>query len=167
MKKILNFIGIFQKVGEQIFLKTATLMLAGIVIIISAGVVKRYVLDSPILWTEEICTFLFVWVAFLGAGVAASRKKHIRVDIFTAKLSDRNQKILEFGTQLLILVFLVIIVIGGIQLQPVTSRSASVALDIPKNYYYLPVVISCAYMLVLCVGSILEKLENFLPQQKQ
>lgn len=43
----------------------AVLVVAEICILFS-GVVSRYVFNSPIIWTDELATFLFLWLAMLG-----------------------------------------------------------------------------------------------------
>lgn len=156
IEKLIEKIEVFRKIGEQLMLKTATAALAVIVVIISIGVVKRYVLDSPLVWTEEMSTFLFVWVSFLGAGVASSRQKHVYVDLFVEKFSEKRKKQAALIVSFFTIIFFTIVIIGGINLQPITSRSASVTLNIPKNYYYLPVLIACSYMLIIEIGQLLK-----------
>ena len=38
--------------------------------VLFAGVVSRYVFDSPLMWTDELGSFLFLWLAMLGTVVA-------------------------------------------------------------------------------------------------
>src|SRR6202161_1641594 len=50
--------------------------------ILFAGVVSRYVFNSPIIWTDELATFLFLWLAMIGAVVAVRRDGHMRLTTF-------------------------------------------------------------------------------------
>ena len=51
-------------------------MLAEICILF-AGVVSRYVFDSPLFWTDELANFLFLWLSMLGMVVALrARRPH-------------------------------------------------------------------------------------------
>ena len=47
--------------------------------ILFAGVISRYVFDSPIFWTDELAAFLFLWLAMLGTVVALRRDGHMRL----------------------------------------------------------------------------------------
>src|SRR3954462_14893680 len=47
--------------------------------ILFAGVVSRYVFDSPLVWTDELATFLFLWLAMLGTVVALRGDGHMRL----------------------------------------------------------------------------------------
>jgi tripartite ATP-independent transporter DctM subunit len=47
--------------------------------ILFAGVVSRYVFDSPIFWTDELSAFLFLWLAMFGTIVALRGDGHMRL----------------------------------------------------------------------------------------
>src|SRR6267154_3532840 len=56
----------------------ACLVVAEIVILF-AGVVARYGLHSPLIWSDELASILFLWLAMLGAAVAFRRTEHMRM----------------------------------------------------------------------------------------
>jgi tripartite ATP-independent transporter DctM subunit len=47
--------------------------------ILFAGVVSRYVFNSPIIWTDELATFLFLWLSMFGTVVALRGNGHMRL----------------------------------------------------------------------------------------
>ena len=49
----------------------AALLVAAEVAVLFAGVVSRYVFRSPIVWSDELASFLFLWLAMLGSVVAS------------------------------------------------------------------------------------------------
>ena len=56
----------------------ALLVLAEIVVLLS-GVVSRYALHTPLIWSDELASILFLWLAMLGAAVAFRRGAHMRM----------------------------------------------------------------------------------------
>ena len=54
----------------------AMLVLAEVTILF-AGVVSRYLLDSPLFWTDELANFLFLWLSMLGMVVALRGDGHM------------------------------------------------------------------------------------------
>ena len=68
-------------IGRCVELIGAVLVLAETCILF-AGVVSRYVFNSPMLWTDELATFLFLWLAMVGAVVALRRDGHMRLTTF-------------------------------------------------------------------------------------
>ena len=56
----------------------AVLVLADTVILF-VGVISRYALNSPITWTDELASTLFLWMVMLGSVVALDRGEHMRL----------------------------------------------------------------------------------------
>jgi TRAP-type C4-dicarboxylate transport system permease small subunit len=50
-------------------------------------VIARYAFGHPITWTEELSRYMFVWVVFVGAGVAERDRAHITLDFIVSRLS--------------------------------------------------------------------------------
>ena len=59
---------------DAVAIRAATLILAGMVLLVAAQVLFRYLLDRPITWSEELATYLFAWLIFLGATVSIRRQ---------------------------------------------------------------------------------------------
>jgi TRAP-type C4-dicarboxylate transport system permease small subunit len=59
-------------------------VIAVMVVVVSAQVFARYVLNSSIGWADEVARLTFVWCVFLGMAVAVRAKAHIGLDLLTA-----------------------------------------------------------------------------------
>jgi tripartite ATP-independent transporter DctM subunit len=57
----------------------AALLVVAEIVILFAGVVARYGLRSPLIWSDELASILFLWLAMLGAAVAFRRSEHMRM----------------------------------------------------------------------------------------
>jgi len=60
----------------------AVACMALLVVITLLNVVTRYLTDQSFAWTEEISIFLMVVMTLAGAGAAAARDRHIRIEYF-------------------------------------------------------------------------------------
>jgi len=67
-----------QLIGHLCAAIGAILVLAEVVILFS-GVVSRYIFDSPLFWTDELASFLFLWMSMLGVVVALRGDGHMRL----------------------------------------------------------------------------------------
>ncbi len=47
---------------------------------LSAGVFARYALNRPLVWSDELASALFLWLAMLGSVLALGRSEHMRLD---------------------------------------------------------------------------------------
>src|SRR6478672_13977805 len=57
----------------------AAFLVAAEVVVLFVGVVSRYVFRSPIVWSDELASFLFLWLAMLGSVVAFRNAGHMRM----------------------------------------------------------------------------------------
>jgi len=78
--------------------------------VLLAGVVMRFVLDSPLPWADELASILFLWLANLGAAVALRRGTHMRTTALVSRWSPRAQawaEALAIAAPCLLLVILI------------------------------------------------------------
>jgi len=93
---------------------TITVLFAIILVAMFAQVVFRYVLGSPLSWSEEVSRYMFVWLCYLGAYVAILRNAHIGVDYVTSKFSPAAVRLLNILLTLLIIATLGFVTYHGI-----------------------------------------------------
>lgn len=115
---------------------------------VGLGVFCRYVLQSPLSWTEEVVLLCMVWLCFLGASIATKHKEHIVIDIVVALVPRPIAKAMEVTTILIIIGILGIVLWQGIRLLEVTQYVATTALGIPTMYMYAAVPVSALLMLI-------------------
>ena len=72
----------------------ALLVVAEIAVLLS-GVVSRYLLQTPLIWSDELASILFLWLAMLGAVVAYHRGGHMRMTAIVGLCPVRGQAVLE------------------------------------------------------------------------
>jgi tripartite ATP-independent transporter DctM subunit len=65
-------------VGSLVEILAAALVALEIVVLFG-GVVSRYVFDHPLVWSDELASILFLWLAMLGAVIAFRRDEHMRM----------------------------------------------------------------------------------------
>lgn len=63
-------------------------------------VISRSVFNVPTEWVMEISTYCVVIAGFLGMGVAYAAGKHIHVDIFVSKMSQKTRTYAELATSI-------------------------------------------------------------------
>lgn len=80
-------------------------MMAAILIIMMVQVVARYGFNSSLIWAEEMCRYILIWITFLFIGLAFQRGELVTVDILTIRLSPRQQFFLRAIVSIPMLVF--------------------------------------------------------------
>src|ERR1700761_9213129 len=97
------------QLGRLVEIPAAMLVVAEIVVLF-AGVVSRYVLHAPLIWSDELASMLFLWLAMLGAVVAFRRSEHMRMTALVAIAGPRLRAYLDVVAVCAALAFLVLIV---------------------------------------------------------
>jgi len=85
------------------------------VLILFAGVVARYLLRSPLVWSDELASILFLWLAMLGAVVAFRRSEHMRMTTFVTMAPPIVRSFLQYSTLSVSFVFLLLLTIPSIE----------------------------------------------------
>ena len=90
---------------EQALAVSVAVFLAADVALIFFAVLARYVLNSPIGWSEEIARLFLACFTFLGMALAFRRGQHLAIFAFVNLLSVRLQHIVAAVRNLLIAAF--------------------------------------------------------------
>ncbi len=125
------------------------------------GVVSRFILGEQSRFTEEVATYLLIWVSLLGASVAFSTGSHLGVDYFVNRLHPDTKPLVRVVINLLVAFFAgSVMCYGGYILvsRTLTAGQASPAVGIEMGYVYLAVPISGFFILIFCAENIAEAL---------
>jgi tripartite ATP-independent transporter DctM subunit len=95
--------------GTLVEIPAAILVVAEIVILF-AGVVSRYVMHQPLIWSDELASILFLWLAMLGAVVALRRAEHMRMTAIVASARPAMRSYLDTVATCAALAFLLLLV---------------------------------------------------------
>ena len=76
--------------GLLVEIPAAILVVAEVVVLFS-GIVARYVFHRPLIWSDELASTLFLWLAMLGAVIALRRGEHMRMTALIARLGPSRR----------------------------------------------------------------------------
>jgi TRAP-type C4-dicarboxylate transport system permease small subunit len=115
--------------------------------IVFVSVVFRYVLDSPLAWSEELASLLFAWLTFIGAYVGIRSRSHIRIDTLVVFLPPAVQRWLERAGDLGVLILLLVFAWQGFRLTATTWSLEFPAMEISRGYLYVSLPIAACLMM--------------------
>jgi tripartite ATP-independent transporter DctM subunit len=119
--------------GMLVEIPAAILVVAEIVILF-AGVVARYGLRQPLIWSDELASILFLWLAMLGAAVAFRRSEHMRMTAVVASRSAPTRTYLDMVATSAALAFLLMIAWPAYQYAYEESFITTPALQISNSW---------------------------------
>ena len=160
----MRVLGIVKLVLDRLLEALVMLVMAVLVLDVLWQVFTRLVLKDPSTVTEELATFMLIWVSLLGSAVALNRGAHLGIDYFVGKLPARARVFTEAIAFFCIATFsFFVMVIGGIDLvaSMLELGQESPALQIRMGYVYLAVPISGAFLTFYAVLGLVERVLQF------
>ncbi len=112
----------------------AALLVVAEIITLFAGVVARYGLQRPLIWSDELASILFLWLAMLGAVVAFRRSEHMRMTAVVASATPAIRAYLDVVATCAALAFLLLIVVPSCQYAYEESFITTPALQISNTW---------------------------------
>ena len=119
--------------GTLVEIPAALLVVAEIVILF-AGVVSRYGMHQPLIWSDELASILFLWLAMLGSVVAFRRAEHMRMTAVVASAGPAMRAYLDVFATCAALAFLLLIVWPAYDYAYEESFITTPALQIPNTW---------------------------------
>jgi tripartite ATP-independent transporter DctM subunit len=94
--------------GWLVEVPAALLVVADIGVLL-AGVVARFALHSPLVWSDELASILFLWLAMFGAVIALRRGEHMRMTAIVTRLGPGGRALMEAVATCACLAFLALV----------------------------------------------------------
>lgn len=127
------------------------LLVAAEIAVLLAGVVGRYVFHTPLLWSDELASILFLWLAMLGSAVAFERGEHMRMTAVVGKLSPATRAFVDVLATVAALAFLALVLPYALEYAQEEAIIHTPALDIPNSWRVAAMAVGFGVMALLAV----------------
>lgn len=148
------------------------LLIVGLTLIVlftAYEVFMREVFTMPTLWTNEITSYLLVWLGMLGVVYAYDKGTHVSVDLVYRHLGGRTKSVCNIITAALTLMFGFAILVYGYNYWWIGYSQGWKhfgMLDVPTGYTRIALPI-CGILLTFQVClTIYDQLRSFRPEQR-
>ncbi len=88
-------------IEECLLIVTYTAML----VIATAQVFFRYVVNYSISWSQDLLTYMLIWSVFIGISLAVKKRKHIKVELAFVLLPEKSQFHLKVVSNMAFMLF--------------------------------------------------------------
>ena len=96
----------------------------------------RYVLNSPLAWTEEATLIAFIWTVFWAAAFMVPIREHVTFDVVYDVVSDEMKRRFTFVSMVLVVIAFVLLVPRTLDYLDFLLRKKSPVLRIPMTWIY-------------------------------
>ena len=130
----------------------AALLVVAEVVVLLMGVTSRYVFHEPLVWSDELASILFLWLAMLGSIVAFQRGEHMRMTAIVGKLEPKKRAFLDLIAVASAIGFLAFVVHPAYEFAADEVFVTTPAMGIPNSWRAAALPIGMGMMLL--VGTI-------------
>ncbi len=124
-------------------------------------VFTRYLLKDPSPWSEELVSYLFAWMALLGASLVVGERGHMNIPILVEKMGAGAQKFFSIFAELIACVFAaVILVFGGVQITSLAMGQMTSSLGVAIGIFYVVLPLSGVLNVVYTILNITDILKG-------
>jgi len=142
MRKIFKFIA---KNLEEIVLSLLFVNMCGFVL---TQIVSRYVFRSPLLYTEEVSRYSYIWICFFGMAMATKLKNHIRIELVFIFIKGKAQAIINLVLNIVSLGLYVVIFFIGLDYTMINAVQLSPAMEISKAFIYVSLPLGALFSFI-------------------
>lgn len=127
----------------------AALLVVAEILVLFYGITCRYIFHNPIVWTDELASILFLWLAMLGAVVALRRNEHMRMTALVNKAKPATQAFLEVVAVTAPILFLMVMVEPAFEFAKEEAFITTPAMDIPNSWRAAALPVGMGLMLLV------------------
>ncbi|MFB9982411.1 TRAP transporter large permease subunit [Mesorhizobium kowhaii] len=134
------------------------ILLIGEIVLLSAAVFFRYVLRSPLIWSDELAELILIWQAMLGAVVAFHAGQHLRLSVLSDALPIRARAFLE-----MVCLILTALVAGPLAFYALKDARADLGLmtpvlEISPAWQTGALIVGLGLIAILALGTLIQKI---------
>jgi len=161
--KLNSFFKVLKLFDENLEKYIAVFFSTVMLIMLFLQVLSRYVLRYPLAWSEEIAVICFVLAVYFGAVQAIKRDQHIKIEIVTSMLSEKNKLVFRIIADLIFIGFCVYISQGMMTIIRILFRThnTTAVTGFPKGYIYLCLPIAMFLMSIRLIQDIYKSFKSY------
>ena len=119
-------------------------LLAALTVVVFSQVIARYVLQTPLSYSEELARFLLMWLSMLSAAYAFRMKSHFALRILVERLPEIIQRKVSIAVHVIVTCFFLLILYQGVKYVLGVSGHIAPALQIPMEIPYSSIIVGSA-----------------------
>lgn len=142
-------------------LSTALILVAFALTIFA--VFMRYVVNAPLMWSDDASGWMLVTLIMLGCAEAYRRDIHIGIDLLTTRLSNKAKRAQETFADLAVLTFAILLGISAweaVTFSYAFDAYTSGTVEVPLWQVQLPLPIGAALLGLVAISRILTRLSK-------
>jgi|GEM_PF-1037040 len=152
-------LGIFDKIFDLVEFASA-ITLALVTVVAFYQIISRYIFQSSYAGIDELTRLAFVWCASLGSALAFRAKAHLGVTALVSKLHGIAHLVSEVLIDSLLVVFMMVVLVAGIQMTKMGNLQFSEYLRMNMAFFYACIPTGAFFSILVFAEDIIKLLAS-------
>ena len=144
----------------------STFLFLTMLLVLTIQIVSRYFLSFAIPWTEELSRWLYIYIVFIGASEAVSRRDHIAVDIVPNRLGTKTNLMMDVLIHSSFAIISLVIVYRGYIFMERMDRLGSITMDVQMSLLYAAIPLGFTMVFIKSILNSVNSLSKLLNPSK-
>ncbi len=140
-----------QKIFDTVVEAVCAVLMVALAVIVFVQVFNRFVLQTPLAWSEDMAMLLYQWVVFVGAALGVKRLRHFGIELVVRQFPERWRHGVELATPLVMLLVAVVMIVQGYTLVSINQNRTFSTMDLSYVWAFLPIPLSGVLIIIYLV----------------
>ncbi len=132
--------------------------LTGMILSVVIQVFTRFFMESAPSWTEEVARIFFIYAVVFGGGLAIRDHAYVHLDFFIEKFSLNIKRRIHLVSQIIILLFGLLLFYYSIQFIQIGFSETSPSLGLKMAYVFGSMVLLPIFIIYYATNDLIDKL---------
>lgn len=139
------------KLFDRLIEAACAVAVVALTITVSLQVFNRFVLKTPLAWSEDLAMLLFQWVVFLGAALGVKRMRHFGIELVVRKFPERMRHWVEVLTPVVMAIVALVMIVQGWTILTFNRNRTFPTMDLTYTWAFLPIPLAGLLILIYLV----------------
>lgn len=119
------------------------LLMSAIVLVMLYQIIRRYIFNDSLSWSEEFCRYCFIWFMFIGYSYSIHQKIDLRMDAVISQMPEKMQRLVNLIGLLICFGLTILLFVSSFQAVNAVIRTGetSTGLHLPMWVVYISMIV--------------------------
>lgn len=127
------------KLLDHLIEAACAVAMVALTVIVTLQVFNRFVLKTPLAWSEDLAMLLYQWVVFLGAALGVRRGRHFGIELVVRRLPAGWRHGVELLTPVVMAVVALVMIVQGWAILSINTTRVFASMDLTYTWAFLPI----------------------------
>jgi TRAP-type C4-dicarboxylate transport system permease small subunit len=140
-----------KKALDNLIEGVCAILMVALAVVVFIQVFNRFVLQTPLAWSEDLAMLLYQWVVFVGAALGVKRLRHFGIELVVRQFPERLRHRVELLTPIVMAVVAVVMIIQGWAILGLNRTRIYSTMDLSYTWAFLPIPLSGVLIIVYLI----------------